>query len=116
MEYIRTKEHIYKRLFVDKAIINECGYGNCDKELNPIGETIIKQADNILDLVVTGDLLIVEDTTKTYSHSTFPIIYNEKVPFDYDSPIYRIKEFYIKNNGNFIKVAEVKNKGELELL
>lgn len=128
MKYFRTKEHIYKRLFIDKAIINECGWGHCDKDLNPIGETIVDQADTIEELC-----------------DGFIIVKNDKQPFTKDKNIVdtfsfksRAEELYCdwedeimehkvviyafiwtkgKYNEPILKsVAELNEKGDLELL
>lgn len=115
-KYFRTQEHIYKRLFVDKAIINELGTGACDKDLNPIGETIIKESDNLNDLVLENDLLIVEDRTTCYPYMTFPLIYDNQRPFAYNCVIFKLKELYIKNKqGDYMKVLDTNKKGELDL-
>lgn len=116
MEYVRTKDNIYKLkepYYVDKTNHLCWRFSLLPLVIHNMGE-ITKQANKITDLITTGDLLIVEDLTKK---ATFPIIYNEKVPFDYESPIYRLKEIYIKDTkSNFIKVAKMNVVGELELL
>ena len=104
MRYIRTIKHIYKRLFIDRAIINECGYGTCDKDLNPIGETIVKESDNLEELC--DEFVAVGRLTEQ--------------PF-----IVRYPKAYYKNMNVFgaiwtdkglIYVAKMNDKGELELL
>lgn len=91
MKYIRTKEHIYKRLFIDRAIINECGYGTCDKELNPIGETIIKQADTIEELC---DEFVIVDNADKRPYRINVEVYNERFyATDYSCLDYAIERF-----------------------
>ena len=110
MKYIRTKEHIYKRLFIDRAIINECGYGNCDKELNPIGETIIKQADTIKELC---DGIIVEENG---NENNWFIMSIEEFKREKEHLANWTYNAFIKTYKGLIYVAKMNEKGELELL
>ena len=130
MKYIRTKEHIYKRLFIDRAIINECGYGACDKKLNPIGETIIKQAETIKELC---DELIIKNPNNDGDFYRKVFVYegawknilNEKHAkhctnrdiYEHDVEIFGAI-WVIDSNGvpTLKPVAKMNSKGELELL
>ena len=131
-KYVRTKEHVYKRLFADKAIINESGYGTCDKELNPIGETIIKESDDLSELC---DAFI--DTSELETTNTGGWLYDEfdsknkclvyyaederrTIPlneFDDLSKIYGAIWIIDENGAPTLKpVSKVNEKGELELI
>lgn len=113
--YIRTKEHIYKRYFIDQAIMNECGYGHCDKDLNPIGETIIKESDTIEELC---DMFVFHDMEIgmfTIYPTLLPLQKNSKINVDYEQfgAIWVIDENGIPT---LKPVAKMNDKGDLELL
>lgn len=105
-KYIRTKEgNIYQRFFKDKSIRGVGGGGCCDKNLNPIGETIIKESDTIEELC---DVFVIKEPDGTYR--TMPL----KLPCGVceNETLYG----HIWVNDNLIKVAKMNEKGKLELL
>lgn len=118
MKYIRTKDGVYEDKYVHIKV-DKNGYVVMEyKGEHFEAPTNVKSADTIQKLVITGDLLIVEDRTTSYPYATFPHIYNEQRPFAYDCAIFKLVELYIKNQkGNYIKVAQKSEKSdELELL
>lgn len=111
-KYIRTKDHIYKRLFIDKAIINELGVGACDKDLNPLNEDIIKESDTIEELC---DGFVIK--VKTGYETGYLITYHDEKLLKQDAykngaDVYGA----IWTDKGLIYVAKMNGKVELELL
>lgn len=125
MKYIRTKEHIYKRLFVDRAIVNECGYGSCDKELNPIGETIVKEADTIEELIQIGDIVFYWQQSDDKEHCVLMVYDSDIHTMQYNAitklliPVEEDYKCVAKGYPSFNLIMNRRylvNKGVLELL
>ena len=123
-KYLRTKEHIYKRLFIDKAIINECGVGACDKDLNPIGEQIIKESDELEELCDEFVMVTKYNHFQIKKGSWLGDFFNQKYNYisysneiDPDSKEKIIGKYgAIWTDKGLIYVAKMSDKGELELL
>ena len=123
-KYIRTKEgNIYQRFFKDKSIRGVGGSGCCDKKLNPIGETIIKQADTIEELcdgfwwenkmydepIFIPNYQLALDRFNSWKQSDKALNSNCLANITIYGSI------YIKGKGWF-HVAKMNSNGELELL
>ena len=116
--FIRTKDNIFEVVeetdlvyrVKAKTIPNKVySKSKCQTE-------VIKNGNEITELMVNGDLLIIQDRTTSYPYKEFAILYDEKTIFAYESAIYHLMKLYIRNSkGNYIKAAERK-KERLELL
>lgn len=115
MKYIRTKEgNIYKRLFIDRAIVSGSHGGVCDKDLNPVGETIIKEADTIEELCDEFVVIGIFENQIGCCCDTFK---EAKELKDYvELPQEQIIYGAIWTDKGLIYVAKMNEKGDLELL
>ena len=116
-KYFRTKENsIYKRLFNDGAIIGaNLGSACCDKNLNPIGETIIKESDTIEELCdVIVSIKKHEGTVVEFDILWSWLEWREELAEE----IVEGAEIYgaIFTDKGLIYVTKMNEKGEFELL
>ena len=115
-KYFRTKENnIYKRLFNDGAIIGaNMGSSCCDKNLNPIGETIIKESDTIEDLC---DYAIYYNAWDELIFRQLPLTTSmASVIKNVNQGLIKDVKFGILTDKGLIYVAKMNDKGEFELL
>ena len=115
MKYIRTKDHIYKRLFIDKAIINELGVGACDKDLNPIGEQIIKESNNLDELCDFAYALWKDNAFEVYDLNYDCVKVENWSKWLAEGEVLELY-YGIKTDKGLIYVAKMNNKGKLESL
>lgn len=110
-KYIRTQEgNIYKRLFIDKAIVGGSHGCICDKDLNPIGETIIKESDDIEELC--DEIVFFDNENKPHYKTQEP----ESIWLLGASLYANSLRFGIFTDKGLIYVAKLNDKGEWELL
>ena len=117
MKYVRTDsgvfedEHVHIKVNTHtKTVVMEYKGKFYNPPMN------VQQANTLEELICKDDLLIIENRHGKPPYKTFPLIYNEDVIFAYNSGSYRLKEWFIRDSdGNFKKVADGNEKGELKL-
>lgn len=119
-KYIRTKTRIAKLLkFVDMPWGKDACYSAEGVTIyyNHSRERIIKEADTISKLIMKGDLVFYKDLYSGVNANERPsIAYNDidKSNQYFEQEITKI--FIEDTNGNFIKVAELDNRHDLEII
>lgn len=113
-KYIRTKEgNIYQRFFKGKSIRGVGGGGCCDQNLNPIGETIIKESDTIEELC--DEFVFIDDFFKREHRLAYSLENAIALCKCHDVDRTTLRGAIWTDKG-LIYVAKMNEKGELELL
>lgn len=107
MKYIRTKDAIFK--VTSKAGNIYCAENQNNEFVLVNGRVVVKEADTIEELMMIDDLV--------FKKNKDIFVIKNQAYIDYYIKHKSVAKLFIKDSkGNYIRVAEENDKGELELL